>query len=177
MLRHILHDWPNAQCLTILRHLRKSATPGLTKLLVVDPEVLHACPVQEGNELASIPGALPPQVPAPLLSNLGRAALDTHNFDFIVSTCIRRLHTHNLIGISDDDIVERAGEDSGHLCESGQRGWMETRICAEKCIAVLPRLRACLDHIARVFQFGAGAIVSTASIMLKHSLRQDRASS
>jgi hypothetical protein len=68
-----------------------SATPGLTKLLVIDRIVLHASPAKEGDAFAGIPSALPPQVPDPLLPNLGRAALDTHNVDFIVSTCVHSL--------------------------------------------------------------------------------------
>ena len=93
LLRHILHDWPNAECVTILRHLRAAATPGLTKLLIVESVVLYASPVRDGDEFASVPGVLPPSVPPPpLLPNLGRAALDTHNFDFVVSSSIYLLY-------------------------------------------------------------------------------------
>jgi len=82
MLRHILHNWPDAHCLTILKNLRASAIPGFTKLLVIDSVVLYASPPKKEDEFASIPGAIPPPVPAPLLPNLGRAALDTHDLDF-----------------------------------------------------------------------------------------------
>lgn len=135
MLRHVLHDWPNAQCLTILRHLRASATPGLTKLLVIDPVVLYASPVKEGDELVNIPGALPPQTPAPLLPNLGRAALDTHNLDFIVSIylCViirpglrAYIRSQMLVGLNAQERTlgdfAKLGEGAGWKLESVRRG-------------------------------------------------------
>ena len=135
MLRHVLHAWPNPQCLTILRHLRASATPGLTKLLVIDSIVLYASPVKEEDEFSGIPGALLPQVPAPLLPNLGKVAVETHNLDFIVSIYSSPffrtgLHTHirlqMMVAMNAQERTlggfAKLGEEAGWKLESVRRG-------------------------------------------------------
>ncbi len=35
-LRHILHNWPDSDCISILRNLIKEMVPGKSKLLVCD---------------------------------------------------------------------------------------------------------------------------------------------
>ena len=60
VLRFILHDWPDASCVKILKNLRAAATLA-TRLVVLDAIMPHVCHVPGG----------PPPPPAPLLGNLG----------------------------------------------------------------------------------------------------------
>ncbi|KAL0952690.1 hypothetical protein HGRIS_006929 [Hohenbuehelia grisea] len=65
-LRLIVHDWPQAESIKILKHIRAAAKPT-TKLIIFESIVPHACP--ETSPLlakASVPSA-----PAPLLANFG----------------------------------------------------------------------------------------------------------
>ena len=65
----VLHDYPDPDCLQILRHLRAAARPS-TQLVVIDNIMAYACEEPSANE---IPGAAIPPPPAPLLPNLGEA--------------------------------------------------------------------------------------------------------
>ncbi|KAI0262997.1 S-adenosyl-L-methionine-dependent methyltransferase [Gloeopeniophorella convolvens] len=62
ILRWILHDWPNPQCIEILTQLRRAAEPH-SRLIVFESIMQHACVEPDG----------PPLPPAPLLPNLGVA--------------------------------------------------------------------------------------------------------
>lgn len=42
-MRYILHDWPDEECRTILRHLRDAMEPGYSKILI------HECVVADRN--------------------------------------------------------------------------------------------------------------------------------
>ncbi|EPQ54825.1 O-methyltransferase [Gloeophyllum trabeum ATCC 11539] len=70
VLRTVLHDWPDKNCVTILKHLRDAAGTK-TKLLIGDWIIPLAC--SEGAEAPQILGALKVTVPSPLLANHGRA--------------------------------------------------------------------------------------------------------
>ena len=69
LLSKILHDWEDEYCLTILKHLRKAASPR-TQLVIIEQLAPHACDEPTTHE---IPGAELPVFPKPLLPNLGRA--------------------------------------------------------------------------------------------------------
>ncbi|VDB92390.1 unnamed protein product [Peniophora sp. CBMAI 1063] len=69
LIRMILHDYPDQDCLKILRSLRAAAKPS-TQLIVVDNIMAYACEEPAANE---IPGAVVTPLPAPLLPNLGEA--------------------------------------------------------------------------------------------------------
>ena len=71
LLRMILHDWPTAYALQILKHLRASSTAGKTKLILLETGMDYAC-AGSIPEAKQIPGAEPPVAPSPLLPNLGR---------------------------------------------------------------------------------------------------------
>jgi len=72
LLGQILHDWADPHCETILTHLRAAAGPA-TRLVLMEALVPLACRIPADDETAAIPGAIPKEAPAPLLSNLGIA--------------------------------------------------------------------------------------------------------
>ncbi|KAI0064254.1 S-adenosyl-L-methionine-dependent methyltransferase [Artomyces pyxidatus] len=61
-MRSIIHDWPDAKCITILKQLRAAAAPS-SRLVLFDTIMPYACPHPSG----------PPPPPFPLLANLGLA--------------------------------------------------------------------------------------------------------
>ncbi|KAF8510927.1 O-methyltransferase [Hysterangium stoloniferum] len=71
LLCKILHDWSDRLAIPILRHLRNAATPE-TKLVVVDHIIPYACLDTSPNQ--TIPGAMVPAAPYPLLANMGQAS-------------------------------------------------------------------------------------------------------
>ncbi|KAI0063931.1 S-adenosyl-L-methionine-dependent methyltransferase [Artomyces pyxidatus] len=77
-MRMIMHNWPDATSITILKHLRAAAAPS-SKLVIFDMLMLHACPD---------PAGLPPP-PYPLLANLGLpvggfiTAIDLHMLNLL----------------------------------------------------------------------------------------------
>lgn len=83
LLRNIMHDWSDAYCIQILRHLRAAAAP-FTQLVIVDNIMSYAC-VEE--DLKTIPGAERPLPPAPLLPNGGHAATIPYFQDIQVKEC------------------------------------------------------------------------------------------
>ncbi|KAI0264107.1 S-adenosyl-L-methionine-dependent methyltransferase [Gloeopeniophorella convolvens] len=62
LMRFILHDWPDKDCIDILTHLRAAAAPQ-SRLVVSEVMMQHACAEPYGPSLP----------PAPLLANLGIA--------------------------------------------------------------------------------------------------------
>ncbi|EIN06883.1 O-methyltransferase [Punctularia strigosozonata HHB-11173 SS5] len=80
MLRVVIHDWPGAYAVRILKRLREAAAAGKTRLLLVDQVVAYAC--EDDSELRNIPGAVSPPVPEPLLPNLGKANSPAYLGDF-----------------------------------------------------------------------------------------------
>jgi len=73
-MRFILHDWPNAENLKILKHIRAAASPS-SKLILFEFCIQHACPDAEHSRYsAEIKSA-----PYPLLANfgMGSGAYDT----------------------------------------------------------------------------------------------------
>lgn len=76
----IIHDWPDKDCIRILRHLRDAATPS-TQLLVVDNLISYACADESTKD---IPGAEMPLPPIPLLPNYGHARIAQYYEDIIM---------------------------------------------------------------------------------------------
>lgn len=76
-LRFIVHDWPDEEAVTILKHL-SDAAGNYSKLLVMEAIMEYTC--QDIGDLAkdAVEGAYPSPFPAPLPANGGRAAeMDT----------------------------------------------------------------------------------------------------
>ncbi|EMD33481.1 hypothetical protein CERSUDRAFT_87325 [Gelatoporia subvermispora B] len=76
LLKQIMHDWSDRFATNILRQLRDAATPS-TKLVLIDNILPYAC---RADGLA-VPGARAPDVPEPLLPNLGGAGILPYCFD------------------------------------------------------------------------------------------------
>jgi hypothetical protein len=93
-MKHILHDWSDQYCHTILKHLRDVAgTNGETKLLVVDYILPYACrtpdnQIKDDDDLTlrrTIPGVYQDVAESPLLANWGAAADFPYFVDLNVS--------------------------------------------------------------------------------------------
>ncbi|KAF7295635.1 Methyltransf-2 domain-containing protein [Mycena indigotica] len=93
VLRHILHNWPNAKATQILRRLRDAASAE-TQLLIIDRVVRPASLVESAHPeiVESIPGAKLAPAPAPLLPNWGVAGQMMYHYD---------LTMHNLLGATE----------------------------------------------------------------------------
>ncbi|KLO13915.1 S-adenosyl-L-methionine-dependent methyltransferase [Schizopora paradoxa] len=70
-IKHVLHDWSDDSCLTILRALREAAGPD-TKLVVMDKVLPYTCLDQGEGE--DVPGYTKPKLPEPL-TNVGAATI------------------------------------------------------------------------------------------------------
>ncbi|PPQ92437.1 hypothetical protein CVT25_008658 [Psilocybe cyanescens] len=77
-LRFILHDWPDATCIQILKNLRVSAAPD-TELIINECLIQYACSTETIVEKI-VPGARMKSPPSPLLPNLGYARV----FDYLI---------------------------------------------------------------------------------------------
>jgi len=65
-MRYIIHDWPDAESLEILKHIRAAASPS-SKLIIFEFCIQHACP---DTEYSSYGGDVK-SPPYPLLANYG----------------------------------------------------------------------------------------------------------
>jgi len=65
-MRHVLHDWPDKECLEILKHIRTAASPS-SKLILFDFCIQHACPDTDYSSY----GSNTKSPPYPLLANYG----------------------------------------------------------------------------------------------------------
>lgn len=70
-LKHILHDWPDADCISILKNTRRAMSKPHAKVLVHEGILLHA---SADNENAA-------QAPPPLLPNFGVGAQRRYDQD------------------------------------------------------------------------------------------------
>lgn len=84
LLRYILHNWPDSKAVVILKRLREAATPGKTKVVVIDGIIQYACAVDRkeihGAESILFEGERS-KVPEGLLPNLGRAEARNYYLD------------------------------------------------------------------------------------------------
>ena len=101
LLRHIIHDWPDAKVTEILKRLREVSVPGKTRVVVIDRVVQYACVTDQkkirGAKNITFEGLEKKrEVPAGLLPNLGRAESLDYGLDLVcafqphhlVSACI-----------------------------------------------------------------------------------------
>jgi hypothetical protein len=88
-MRFIAHDWPDEYAKIIIKNCRGAAQPT-TKLILVDNVVPYASPT--GTQFSHIPGAEVPDVPFPLLPNLGGASASVYVAD--LSVCFRVFPIH-----------------------------------------------------------------------------------
>ncbi|KAF7354097.1 hypothetical protein MVEN_01097100 [Mycena venus] len=85
LLRGILHNWPDAQAVVILRSLRSAALPS-TRLVIGERILPLASRV--GSKTDNIPGASRPTAKAPLLPNWGPATADSYLYDLSMQTLL-----------------------------------------------------------------------------------------
>lgn len=78
-LRAILHDWPDDECIQILKVLRAAATPN-TRLLISGFVIHYACHDEAAKRIKD-----DFKPPAPLLPNGGHANI----FDYLVDLQVR----------------------------------------------------------------------------------------
>ncbi|KAF9263850.1 S-adenosyl-L-methionine-dependent methyltransferase [Marasmius fiardii PR-910] len=71
MVKQVLHNWSDDQCVKILKHLREAAKPD-TVLLAIEFILPNACRDPDGVK-GGIPGVVPREAPEPLLANYGLA--------------------------------------------------------------------------------------------------------
>lgn len=86
LLRMIMHNWPDAECVQILKRVRAACTPN-TRIVIVDNIMLYASRDQtvEGADVgAQDPDALAPE---PLLANWGAANSLSYKQDINVRAC------------------------------------------------------------------------------------------
>ncbi|KAF9646504.1 O-methyltransferase [Thelephora ganbajun] len=86
LLRYVLHNWSNSKAIEILKRLREAAVPRKTKVVVIDGIIKYACTVDRkqihGAEDIVFEGSDDKnEVPAGLLSNLGRAEARNYCLD------------------------------------------------------------------------------------------------
>ena len=121
LLRYILHNWPNAKAIEILKRLREAAVPGKTKVVIIDGVTQYACAVDpkqvrgadsivfEGSDKKS-------QVPAGLLPNLGRAEGRNYYLDIGCGLPPRQASDRSFLTKSQDaSIVQCARAYAGRL--------------------------------------------------------------
>ncbi|KAF7358292.1 hypothetical protein MVEN_00878500 [Mycena venus] len=85
LLRYIIHDWTDAQAVTILKHLRESATA--TTQLVLLEKIIPVASTEAHCHV--IPGAQHQHAPPPLLPNWGEASAEIYFYDMTM---------HNMLG-------------------------------------------------------------------------------
>jgi hypothetical protein len=78
----VIHDWPDATCIQILKHLRAAANPD-TELILNESLMDYACPTETIEE-KDIPGAIGPVPPSPLLPNSGHSRIFSYMADLQV---------------------------------------------------------------------------------------------
>ena len=99
LLRHIIHDWPDAKVIEILKRLREVSVPGKTRVVVIDCVVQYACATDQkkirGAENITFEGLNKKrEVPAGLLPNLGRAESVDYYLDLVCAFPPHHLGTH-----------------------------------------------------------------------------------
>ncbi|KAH6873689.1 O-methyltransferase-domain-containing protein [Coprinopsis sp. MPI-PUGE-AT-0042] len=79
-LKHIIHDWPDAQCQQILKNVRRAMAPQ-SRLLIHEFIIQHANRVHA----KSLPQR---QAPEPLMANWGTARIRSYNLDILMMTIL-----------------------------------------------------------------------------------------
>ncbi|CAA7266025.1 unnamed protein product [Cyclocybe aegerita] len=105
LLKQVLHDWPDASCVPILRHLREAASPT-TKLVIMDILIPFACHDPGAHLGREIPGAVPKEAPPPLLANYGAVNELAYNADL---TMLIFANAQERTVVEMDDLLRRTG--------------------------------------------------------------------
>ncbi|KZV90766.1 S-adenosyl-L-methionine-dependent methyltransferase [Exidia glandulosa HHB12029] len=92
-LKHVLHDWPDADCVTILENIRASMTSDGSKLL------LHEFTLRDATRQRGTVTAGSAHAPEPLLPNFGAGVLRHHLMD------VNMLSTFNSAERTLDDFI------------------------------------------------------------------------
>ncbi|KAJ6631080.1 S-adenosyl-L-methionine-dependent methyltransferase [Mycena sp. CBHHK59/15] len=118
-LKNILHDWPDAECITILNGVRKVMKPGSRVLI-------HEYILQSGNR-TSVSESKFTQAPEPMLPNYGVGKVRQYNLDLTMLLC------YNAKERTLQELI-KLGEASGlsftKLWEFGELGAVEFRLPA-----------------------------------------------
>ena len=94
LVKHVLHDWSDSYCRTILKHLRNAVNESKfqAKLFVIDYIVPFACSLSKARDKSdeeiarnSIPGVYQDLASSPLLEYWGAAADFPYYMDLNVS--------------------------------------------------------------------------------------------
>ncbi|KAJ7676259.1 S-adenosyl-L-methionine-dependent methyltransferase [Mycena rosella] len=116
-LKNVLHDWPDAECITILKGVKKSMKPGSRALI-------HEYILQSGVRAAATESNFT-QAPEPLLANYGVGNLRQYNLDLTMlvlgNSKERTLQEFASLG-------EAAGLRFERLWELGELGAVEFRL-------------------------------------------------
>ncbi|KZV88454.1 S-adenosyl-L-methionine-dependent methyltransferase [Exidia glandulosa HHB12029] len=122
-LRNIVHNWPDAYVIRILKHLRDVSAPS-TRLVLADRVIPHATTGgASASELeASIPGAVPRPAPKPLLANFGRANSTVFGLDIGAQSMMNGLERtlEELVEVTSKSgwKIERVNRERGDLCHA-----------------------------------------------------------
>ncbi|KDQ60374.1 hypothetical protein JAAARDRAFT_67922 [Jaapia argillacea MUCL 33604] len=111
----ILHDWPDAECVTILSNVRKAMNPS-SRILIHECVLQNAVPVKVTGTRQVI------QPAEPLLPNYGAGKVGSYNLDMIMMT------NHNGKERMLDEFVDignRAGLQFVRIWECGEAGLVE----------------------------------------------------
>ncbi|KZT01060.1 S-adenosyl-L-methionine-dependent methyltransferase [Laetiporus sulphureus 93-53] len=119
LLRMIMHNWPDAECVQILKRLHQSSTKN-TRIVIVDNIMLYASREQnvEGQDTgASDPEALAPE---PLLANWGAANSLSYKQD------INMLSNHNACERTLPEFADLLGQAGFRIVEVHQahQSWL-----------------------------------------------------
>ena len=102
LLRRLLHDWPNPKAIEILKQLREVAVSGRTRVVVIDAVIQYACEVDR-KQIPGTDGIVfegegeGREVPAGLLSNLGKAKAMNYLLDLTCGPPPRRFLDCNFL--------------------------------------------------------------------------------
>ncbi|KAJ7661851.1 S-adenosyl-L-methionine-dependent methyltransferase [Mycena rosella] len=116
-LKNILHNWPDAECITILKGVKKSMKPGSRVLI-------HEYILQSGVRAAATESNFT-QAPEPLLANYGFGKLRQYNLDLtMLVLCNSKERTLQEFA----SLGEAAGLRFERLWELGELGAVEFRL-------------------------------------------------
>ncbi|KAG5633140.1 hypothetical protein DXG03_008237, partial [Asterophora parasitica] len=87
LLKQVLHDWSDEYVVKILTQLRAIARPD-TKLILIEIILPFACHDPGADDDQGIPGSVPREAPAPLLTNYGTVSEMSYFVDMDVSRIV-----------------------------------------------------------------------------------------
>ena len=133
LLRAVLHNWPNPKVIEILKRLREAAVPGKTRVVVIGRVPRYAC----AFDRKQMPGMddivfegldEKREVPAGLLSNLGKAEARNYLIDLACGLLLRRFFDCSfLTRLQDAGDGQRARAYVGGPYSGDGNKWMENQ--------------------------------------------------